>query len=95
MRYVFLYFLQSREQGPYHIIILRDGDSKGSKVQTQFTKVSRQKMAHSCTIDSLGLWLLTRFEITKEYKVFYFNNNNSWVNIKILSITLVKKKGLG
>ena len=37
--------LQPREKDPYHILVLRDGDGKGSKVKTNFDKVIRHRLA--------------------------------------------------
>ena len=78
-------YLQPREQDPYHTIILRDDDGKGSKVQIKFAKLMKHQMAELCTICELGLWLLARFEITEEYKVFDFTSNDIWFNVKILN----------
>ena len=52
-------------------------------------------MAQLSPIGVLGLCLLARFEITEEYKAFDFTSNDSWFNVKILSSTQVKKRGLG
>ena len=45
------------------------------------------QLAQLCPIGALGVWILARFEITEEYKVFDFTNNDSWFNVKILSST--------
>ena len=85
-------FLQRREKDPYHILILRDRDGKGSKVKTKFAKVMRHRLAQLCPIGALGLWLLARFDIAEEYKSFDFTSNGSWFNVKILSSTQIKKR---
>ena len=85
-------FLQPKEGDDYHIMILRDGDAKTSKGKTQYGKVMRHKLPELCSMCALGLYLLVRFEITKEVQTFDFMNNHSWFNQKLLISPFGKKK---
>ena len=75
---------QPGEHYPYHVLILRDGSGKSVEDKTQFGKVMRHRDPELCPIGALGLWLLARFNVTKEPDSFDFLNNQSWFNSKLL-----------
>ena len=78
-------FHQPREPDPYHIMILRDGSGKQAKDKAQFGKVMRHRLPELCSIGALGLYLLARFDITKEYEKMDFLDNKTWFGIKLLT----------
>ena len=85
-------FTQPGEHSPYHVMILRDGLGKSVKDKPQFGKVMRHRVAELCPIGALGLYLLARFELTKEPQEFDFLTNSSWFNHKLLISPQVKKE---
>ena len=73
-------------------MILRDSGGKTCKVKAQFGKVMRHRVAELCPIGALGLYLMARFELTKEPHEFDFLTNSSWFNHKLLISPQVKKE---
>ena len=66
-------------------MILRDKSGKQAKDKAQFGKVMRHRLPELCSIGALGLYLLARFDITKEYEKMDFLDNKTWFGIKLLT----------
>ena len=84
-------FTQPKEHDPYHIMILRHGDTNKSKDKIQHGKVMSHMLLEICSICTLGLYSLVRFEIIGEVNTFNLTKNSSWFNQKLLISPLTKK----
>ena len=77
-------FHKSKEPHPYHIGIQRVSMGKANKDKVIYGRSMRHKDVEMCAIGALGLYLLTRFEVTDEIKDIDFSNNRTWFNRKLL-----------
>ena len=67
---------------PYHILILMMHTGKVNKGHTLFGRAMRHLKASKCVMGALGLYLLARFEVTKEK--LDFSSNSKWFDVKLL-----------
>jgi hypothetical protein len=72
------------DQGPHpcHILMMRIATGKTNGLKVLYGRVMRHKNVSMCAIGALGLYLLSRFDLTGE--VFDFTSNESWYNVKLL-----------
>ena len=77
-------FHKSKEPHPYHIGIQRVSMGKANKDKVIYGRSMRHKDVEMCSIGALGLYLLTRFEVTDEIEDIDFSDNRTWFNRKLL-----------
>ena len=77
-------FQQRNEPDEYHIGIQRVSQVKANKDKVMHRRAMRHRDVELCSIGANGLYLLTRFEVTKEIENIDFSDNKSWFNRKIL-----------
>ena len=80
------------EPSPYHIVVLRIGEGKQNNDKNIFGRILRHRDPRLCGIGALAMYLMLRFQLTKEHKLFDFFNNNSWFNVKLIRDMIRKKK---
>ena len=81
------------EPSPYHIVVLCVGEGKQNKDKNIFGRIMRHRDPRLCGIGALGMYLMLRFQLTQEHKLFDFFDNNSWFNVKLIRDMTKKKKG--
>ena len=63
---------------------MQTGEGKTNTGKAVFGRILRHLDPRLCGIGALGLYLLMRFNCTKEYELFDLKNNKSWFNVKLL-----------
>ena len=68
-------FHQKTERDPYHVCILRVSTGKTNADKVLYGRVMRHVDAQLCPIGALAMYLLIRFEVTKEHESIDFEDN--------------------
>ena len=77
-------FKQQKEPHPYHIGIQRVSMGKTNREKVLYGRAMRHREVELSSIGALGLYLMTRFEVTNEIKSIDFSKNSTWFNRKLL-----------
>ena len=88
-------FHKSKEPHPYHIGIQRVSMGKANKDKVIYGRSMRHKEVEMCSIGALGLYLLTRFDVTDEIQHIDFSDNQTWFNRKLLKSMIGLKDSKG
>lgn len=73
-----------REPDPFHFLVMQVFTGKTNKAKTIYGRLIRHRNVNMCGMGALGLYLMLRFELTKELEAMDFTDNSSWFDIKLL-----------
>ena len=74
----------NQEPTPYHIVILCVGEGKQNNDKDVFGRIIRHKDPRLCGVGALAFYLMLRFHLTEEPKLFDFSDNKTWFNVKLM-----------
>ena len=89
---VYLNVDTTKEPTPYHIVVLCIGEGKQNSDKSVFGRIMRHRDPRLCGVGALGLYLMLRFHVTEEPKLFNFFDNESWFNVKLIRKMRTGKK---
>ena len=75
---------KTNEPSPYHIVVLCIGEGKENNDKHIFGRIMRHWDPRLCGIGGLAMYLMLRFQLTKEPEMFDFLINDSWFNTKLI-----------
>jgi len=73
-----------QEPHPYHVLVMQIMTGKTNKDKTLYGRFLRHKDVYKCSIGALALYLMLRFDLTKELAQIDFTDNQKWFDIKLL-----------
>ena len=79
-----------REPHPYHVLVMQVHTGKTNKGKTVYGRSIRHRRAHRCAMGALALYLMLRFDLSKELEEMDFTENSKWFDIKLLVDRTVK-----
>ena len=77
-------FHQRLESSPHHIGIQRISMGKSNTDKVLYGRTIRHRQSELCSIEALGFYLLTRFDVSKAIEEIRFDDNKTWFNKKLL-----------